>query len=68
MPSGTGMKHLEKAMPDRYIDVGTSLRNTPGFLPPAWRRWVSIRSGDDSTFLQRAYDCIHHDVCLQTCP
>src|SRR6185369_5247426 len=68
MPTGTGMKHLEKAMPDRYYDVGIAEEHavifaagmaTMGFVPV-----VAIYS----TFLQRAYDCIHHDVCLQDLP
>jgi 1-deoxy-D-xylulose-5-phosphate synthase len=68
MPSGTGLKHLEKAMPDRYIDVGIAEEHgvifAAGMATMGYRPVVAIYS----TFLQRAYDCIHHDVCLQDLP
>jgi 1-deoxy-D-xylulose-5-phosphate synthase len=68
MPSGTGMKHLEKAMPDRYIDVGIAEEHAvifaAGMATMGYRPVVAIYS----SFLQRAYDCIHHDVCLQDLP
>jgi 1-deoxy-D-xylulose-5-phosphate synthase len=68
MPSGTGMKHLEKAMPDRYIDVGIAEEHAvifaAGMATMGYHPVVAIYS----TFLQRAYDCIHHDVCLQDLP
>jgi 1-deoxy-D-xylulose-5-phosphate synthase len=68
MPTGTGMKHLEKAMPDRYIDVGIAEEHAvifaAGMATMGYRPIVAIYS----TFLQRAYDCIHHDVCLQDLP
>ncbi len=68
MPTGTGMKHLEKAMPERYIDVGIAEEHgvifAAGMATMGYRPIVAIYS----TFLQRAYDCIHHDVCLQNLP
>jgi 1-deoxy-D-xylulose-5-phosphate synthase len=68
MPTGTGMKHLEKAMPDRYIDVGIAEEHAvifaAGMATMGYHPVVAIYS----TFLQRAYDCIHHDVCLQDLP
>jgi 1-deoxy-D-xylulose-5-phosphate synthase len=68
MPSGTGMKHLEKAMPDRYFDVGIAEEHAvifaAGMATMGFHPVVAIYS----TFLQRAYDCIHHDVCLQDLP
>jgi len=68
MPSGTGLKALEKAMPDRYYDVGIAEEHgvlfacgmaTMGFHPVC---------AIYSTFLQRAYDCIIHDAALQDLP
>jgi 1-deoxy-D-xylulose-5-phosphate synthase len=68
MPSGTGLKHLEKAMPDRYYDVGIAEEHgvifacgmaTMGFHPVC---------AIYSTFLQRAYDCVIHDAALQDLP
>ena len=68
MPTGTGMKHLEKAMPERYFDVGIAEEHgvifAAGMATMGYRPVVAIYS----TFLQRAYDCIHHDVCLQNLP
>ena len=68
MPTGTGMKHLEKAMPDRYFDVGIAEEHgvifAAGMATMGYHPVVAIYS----TFLQRAYDCIHHDVCLQDLP
>jgi 1-deoxy-D-xylulose-5-phosphate synthase len=68
MPTGTGMKHLEKALPERYIDVGIAEEHAvifaAGMATMGFHPVVAIYS----TFLQRAYDCIHHDVCLQDLP
>ena len=68
MPSGTGLKHLEKSMPDRYFDVGIAEEHgvifAAGMATMGFHPVVAIYS----TFLQRAYDCIHHDVCLQDLP
>jgi len=68
MPSGTGLKILEKAMPDRYYDVGIAEEHgvifacglaTMGFHPVC---------AIYSSFLQRAFDCIIHDAALQELP
>ena len=68
MPSGTGLKHLEKEMPERYYDVGIAEEHAvifaAGMATMGFHPVVAIYS----TFLQRAYDCIHHDVCLQDLP
>ena len=68
MPTGTGLKHLEKEMPDRYYDVGIAEEHAvifaAGMATMGFHPVVAIYS----TFLQRAYDCIHHDVCLQDLP
>ena len=68
MPTGTGLKHLEKALPSRYYDVGIAEEHAvifaAGMATMGFHPVVAIYS----TFLQRAYDCIHHDVCLQDLP
>jgi 1-deoxy-D-xylulose-5-phosphate synthase len=68
MPTGTGLKFLEKALPNRYYDVGIAEEHAvifaAGMATMGYRPVVAIYS----TFLQRAYDCIHHDVCLQDLP
>ena len=68
MPSGTGLKALEKAMPDRYYDVGIAEEHA--VLLAAGMATMGVRPvcAIYSTFLQRAYDCIVHDVALQNLP
>jgi 1-deoxy-D-xylulose-5-phosphate synthase len=68
MPSGTGMKQLEKAMPDRYYDVGIAEEHAVIFAAGMAAEGLHPVVAIYSTFLQRAYDCIHHDVCLQDLP
>ncbi len=68
MPTGTGLKALEKAMPHKYYDVGIAEEHAvlfaAGMATMGFRPVVAIYS----TFLQRAYDCILHDVALQDLP
>jgi 1-deoxy-D-xylulose-5-phosphate synthase len=68
MPSGTGLKALEKALPNRYYDVGIAEEHAvlfaAGMATMGFRPVCAIYS----TFLQRAYDCIIHDVALQDLP
>jgi 1-deoxy-D-xylulose-5-phosphate synthase len=68
MPTGTGLKHLERDMPDRYYDVGIAEGHAvifaAGMATMGFHPFCAIYS----TFLQRAFDCIHHDVCLQDLP
>ena len=68
MPSGTGLKNLRDEMPDRYFDVGIAEEHAvvfaAGMATMGFRPVVAIYS----TFLQRAYDCIIHDVALQDLP
>ncbi|HEY6227141.1 MAG TPA: 1-deoxy-D-xylulose-5-phosphate synthase [Verrucomicrobiae bacterium] len=68
MPTGTGLKALEKAMPARYYDVGIAEEHAvlfaAGMATMNFHPVVAIYS----TFLQRAYDCIIHDVALQDLP
>ena len=68
MPSGTGLKHLEKAMPDRYYDVGIAEEHAVIFAAGMATMGFHPVCAIYSTFLQRAYDCIHHDICLQDLP
>jgi len=68
MPSGTSLKLLEQALPGQYYDVGIAEEHAvifaAGMATMGFHPVVAIYS----TFLQRAYDCIHHDVCLQDLP
>ena len=65
MPSGTGLKAFGKAYPDRFFDVGIAEEHAVTFaagLATAGKKPVVALY---STFAQRAYDQILHDVCLQ---
>lgn len=68
MPSGTGLKHLEKAMPNRYFDVGIAEEHAVLFAAGMATMNFHPVCAIYSTFLQRAYDCIIHDVALQDLP
>jgi 1-deoxy-D-xylulose-5-phosphate synthase len=65
MNSGTGLNLLQRELPDRYFDVGIAEQQAvllaSGLALQGCRPVVAIYS----TFLQRAYDEIVHDVCLQ---
>jgi len=68
MPSGTGLKHLEKAMPSRYYDVGIAEEHAVLFACGMATMGFHPVCAIYSTFLQRAYDCIVHDAALQDLP
>jgi 1-deoxy-D-xylulose-5-phosphate synthase len=68
MPSGTGLKALEKAMPNRYYDVGIAEEHAVLFAAGMATMGFHPVCAIYSTFLQRAYDCIVHDVALQDLP
>jgi len=68
MPSGTSLKILEKAMPQRYYDVGIAEEHAVIFAAGMATMGFHPVCAIYSTFLQRAYDCIIHDVALQDLP
>jgi 1-deoxy-D-xylulose-5-phosphate synthase len=68
MPSGTSLKILEKAMPDRYYDVGIAEEHAVLFACGMATMGFHPVCAIYSTFLQRAYDCIVHDAALQDLP
>ncbi len=65
MNSGTGLNLLQKALPDRYFDVGIAEQQAILFAAGLALQGVKPVAAIYSTFLQRAYDQIVHDVCLQ---
>jgi 1-deoxy-D-xylulose-5-phosphate synthase len=65
MNSGTGLNILQKAMPERYFDVGIAEQQAVLFAAGLALQGVKPVAAIYSTFLQRAYDQIVHDVCLQ---
>jgi 1-deoxy-D-xylulose-5-phosphate synthase len=68
MPSGTGLKALELALPSRYYDVGIAEEHAVIFAAGMATMGFHPVCAIYSTFLQRAYDCIVHDVALQDLP
>jgi 1-deoxy-D-xylulose-5-phosphate synthase len=68
MPSGTSLKLLEKAMPQRYYDVGIAEEHAVLFACGMATMGLHPVCAIYSTFLQRAYDCIVHDAALQDLP
>jgi 1-deoxy-D-xylulose-5-phosphate synthase len=65
MNSGTGLNLLQKAMPDRYFDVGIAEQQAMLFAAGLSLEGLKPVAAIYSTFLQRAYDQLVHDVCLQ---
>ena len=65
MNSGTGLNILQKAMPERYFDVGIAEQQALLFAAGLALQGARPVAAIYSTFLQRAYDQLVHDVCLQ---
>jgi 1-deoxy-D-xylulose-5-phosphate synthase len=65
MNSGTGLNILQKALPERYFDVGIAEQQAVLFASGLALEGAKPVVAIYSTFLQRAYDQIIHDVCLQ---
>jgi len=68
MNSGTGLNILQKAMPERYFDVGIAEQQAVLFAAGLALGGMRPVAAIYSTFLQRAFDQIVHDVCLQSLP
>ncbi len=68
MPTGTGLRYLERAMPERYFDVGIAEEHAVIFAAGMATMGLRPVVGIYSTFMQRAFDCVLHDVCLQDLP
>jgi 1-deoxy-D-xylulose-5-phosphate synthase len=68
MNSGTGLNILQQAMPERYFDVGIAEQQAVLFASGLALEGARPVAAIYSTFLQRAYDQIVHDVCLQKLP
>jgi 1-deoxy-D-xylulose-5-phosphate synthase len=65
MNSGTGLSILQKELPERYFDVGIAEQQAVLFAAGLALEGAKPVCAIYSTFLQRAYDQIVHDVCLQ---
>lgn len=68
MPDGTGLKRFAKQFPERFYDVGIAeahaVTSAAGMAAAGLKPVVAVYS----SFLQRAYDQIVHDVCIQNLP
>lgn len=68
MPEGTGLSRFSEAYPERFFDVGIAEQHgvtfAAGMATEGFKPVVAIYS----TFLQRAYDQIIHDVCIEGLP
>ncbi len=68
MPSGTGVDLFEKSFPDRTFDVGLAEQHAVTFAAGLAADGMKPFAAIYSTFLQRAYDQIVHDVAIQGLP
>lgn len=68
MPSGSSMNIMMKAMPERAFDVGIAEQHAVTFSAGLATQGLVPFCNIYSTFIQRAYDQVIHDVCLQNLP
>ena len=68
MPSGTGLDRFKERFPGRYFDVGIAEQHAVTFAAGLSKEGLKPVVAIYSTFLQRAYDQIIHDVALQELP
>ncbi|MEI3167509.1 MAG: hypothetical protein V8S58_05845 [Lachnospiraceae bacterium] len=68
MPDGTGLKAFAKRYPDRFFDVGIAeqhaVTSAAGMAAAGLKPVVAVYS----SFLQRGFDQVLHDVCIQNLP
>ena len=68
MPDGTGLKRFRNMYPDRFFDVGIAEEHAVTFAAGLAAGGMKPIVAVYSSFLQRAYDQILHDVCIQNLP
>jgi 1-deoxy-D-xylulose-5-phosphate synthase len=68
MPSGSSLNIMMKAMPDRAFDVGIAEQHAVTFSAGMATQGLTVFCNIYSTFMQRAYDQVIHDVCIQELP
>lgn len=68
MPAGTGLKNFSLKFPRRFFDVGIAEEHAVTFAAGMAANGLRPVVAIYSTFIQRAYDQILHDVCLQNLP
>lgn len=68
MPSGSSLNIMMKAIPDRAFDVGIAEQHAVTFSAGLATEGMVVFCNIYSTFMQRAYDQVIHDVCIQDLP
>ena len=68
MPDGTGLVEFRRQFPQRFFDVGICEQHAVTFAAGLAQEGMRPVAAIYSTFLQRAYDQVLHDVCLQNLP
>ncbi len=68
MPEGTGLLEFARAFPEQFFDVGIAEQHAVNFAAGLALGGYKPVCAIYSTFLQRAYDQVYHDVCLQNLP
>lgn len=68
MPSGSSMNIMMRAMPDRAFDVGIAEQHAVTFSAGLATQGLTVFCNIYSSFMQRGYDQVIHDVCLQKIP
>jgi len=68
MPGGTGLKNFAKRFPERFFDVGIAEQHAVDFAAAMTLSGFKTVVAIYSTFLQRAYDQLYHDVSLMDIP
>ena len=68
MPDGTGLKRFQNMYPERFFDVGIAEQHAVTFAAGLAAGGLIPVVAVYSSFLQRAYDQILHDVCIQNLP
>ncbi|MFT5102554.1 MAG: 1-deoxy-D-xylulose-5-phosphate synthase, partial [Candidatus Latescibacterota bacterium] len=68
MPTGSSLKQMMEVFPDRAFDVGIAEQHAVTFAAGLATQGLYVFCNIYSTFLQRAYDQVIHDVCLQQLP
>lgn len=68
MPTGTGLKNFVKEFPERFVDVGIAEQHAVTLAAGMAIQGLRPIFAVYSTFLQRAYDQVLHDVCIQDLP
>ncbi|MDQ3018949.1 MAG: 1-deoxy-D-xylulose-5-phosphate synthase [Bacteroidota bacterium] len=68
MPDGTGLNYIQEEIPERYFDVGIAEQHAITFSAGLATEGFTPVAAIYSTFLQRAFDQIVHDVAIQKLP